>query len=587
LITARLSALLCLLVAARADVLTQHNDNQRTGANLQETMLTSAEVAAHFGKLWQLPADGQIEAQPLYISGLRTKRRPDGVNAVIFVTMNNTVYAYEADRRPTTSNETLLWARWLGPPQPNFEDARNFDVFYTNDPAWGILSTPVVDKAAATLHLVAWHPDNGGTFRLHALSLLDGSDRLPPRTIEASDGRKRLDPARQKQRTGLLLANGVLYFGFASANENEERAASGWVVAYSAKTLAPLAAWCSTPAGSNGGVWASGQGLAADPEGNIYVATGNGTFEESARGRRDYGGSLVKLRLEKVAGRYTFRVQDFFTPCNQQILSERDLDLGSTGPVLFNRASDIVTAGKQGRLYHLRSARLGGYKAPPAPTLDCVNGAAVLTEIQASRGHIYGSPVYWQGTRHPWLYLWGVGGGLNAYPVVNGHVSEASMKSGDFDLRAEQARFGKLMPKDPCVHNAENDAWMPGGVLSVSSNGAQPGTGIVWALVPANGDANRCRGVKGMLMAFDAGDVTRELWRSQRRDALNSDGPDSYGLLARFVLPTIAGGKVFVATFGDGEPRRFYYQNRRPKTHYPPQSGDQPRHYYLAVYGLK
>jgi hypothetical protein len=563
---------------AQAGVLTQHNDNRRTGANLNETSLTVADVVARFGKLWLLDADGQIAAQPLYVPGLKTRRRPEGANTVLFATMNNTVYAYEADRRPGGAASTLLWVRRLGPPQPNFDDAGNFDVFYTNDPGWGILSTPVIDQRAGTLYLVAWHAENGGTFRLHALSLFDGSDRLPPRTIEASAGTKRLDPARQKQRTGLLLVDGVLYFGFASANENEARAASGWVVAYNAKTLEQLAAWCSTPAGSNGGVWASGQGLAADPEGNVYVATGNGSF---ASDTRDYGGSVVKLRLEREAGRYVFRVKDSFTPCSQQILAERDLDLGSTGPVLFGSATDLVAIGKQGRLYHMRSARLGGYQPPPAPTLECSNSGAVLADIQASRSHVYGSPVYWEGTRHPWLYMWGVGGALNAYPVIGRRVAAGGVKSGGYDLREQQKRFGKLAPKDPCVHNAEDDAWMPGGVLSVSSNRAVPGTGIVWALVPANGDANRCRGIKGMLMAFDADDVTRELWRSQRSDALNSDGPDSFGLLARFVPPTVAGGKVFVATFGDAEPRRMYYARRRPKT------GDLPRRYYLAVYGLK
>ena len=571
------------LLRAQVDVLTQHNDARRSGGNSRETLLNVPEVAARFGRLWRLPADGQVAAQPLYVSGLKSQKRPKGSNAVIFATMNNSVYAYEADRRPSASDDTLLWVRRLGSPQPNFEGQRNFDVFYTNDPAWGVLSTPVIDKAAGTLYLIAWHAENGGTFRLHALRLSDGSDAAPSRVIEASDGRKRLDPARQKQRTGLLLVDGVLYFGFASAHENEARAASGWVLAYRAKTLEQLAAWCSTPAGSNGGVWASGQGLAADPAGNIYVATGNGTFE----GKRNYGGSVVRLRLETAGARAVLRVKDFFTPCGQEILDARDLDLGSSGPVLFGSATDLLAAGKQGRLYHMKAARLGGYKAPAEPTLECADGAAVLGEIQAARGHIYGSPIHWEGANHPWVYVWGVGGKLNAYPLGNGRIREAGVKSSDFDLAAQPARFGKLDAKDPCVHNAENDAWMPGGVLSVSSNGRHAGTGIVWALVPADGDANRCRGVKGMLMAFDADDVGRELWRSQSRDASNSDGPDSYGLLARFVPPTVAGGKVFVATFGDREPRRFYYAQNRPKAHYPPQSGDAPRNYYVAVYGLK
>jgi hypothetical protein len=120
--------------------------------------------------------------------------------------------------------------------------------------------------------------------------------------------------------------------------------------------------------------------------------------------------------------------------------------------------------------------------------------------------------------------------------------------------------------------------WMPGGNLGVSSNGATPGTGIVWAIVPANGDANSCRGVKGMLIAIDAEHVTREIWRSQAKDTALSDTKDSLGLLARFNPPTIANGKVFLGTAGDSEPLQRYGG---------PRPAPGPAHYYLAVYGLK
>jgi hypothetical protein len=115
-------------------------------------------------------------------------------------------------------------------------------------------------------------------------------------------------------------------------------------------------------------------------------------------------------------------------------------------------------------------------------------------------------------------------------------------------------------------------------MLAVSSNGTQPGTGIVWALVPSNGDGNSCRGVKGMLIAFNAEDVTQELWRSQGKDAKASNTQDSFGLLARFNPPTIANGKVFVPTAGDAEPLR-RVSGPRPAT--------GPANYYLAVYGRR
>ena len=120
--------------------------------------------------------------------------------------------------------------------------------------------------------------------------------------------------------------------------------------------------------------------------------------------------------------------------------------------------------------------------------------------------------------------------------------------------------------------------WMPGGIMSVSSNADNTGTGIVWVLVPANGDANSYRGVKGMLLALDAEDVRNELWRSQGTDAGLSDTGDSFGLLARFAPPTIANGKVFVGTAGDKEPL-YRWCGPRPTQF--------PANYYLAVYGLK
>ncbi len=113
--------------------------------------------------------------------------------------------------------------------------------------------------------------------------------------------------------------------------------------------------------------------------------------------------------------------------------------------------------------------------------------------------------------------------------------------------------------------------------MGLSSNGTDQG--IVWTLLPANGDANSCRGVKGMLMAYAADDATKELYRSQGKDANASDNKDSYGLLSRFDPPTIANGKVFIGTAGDGEQLR-RYQGPRP-------AQGAAVNYYLAVFGLK
>src|SRR5215471_13111877 len=218
-----------------ANVLTHHNDNRRTGANLLETQLTVVNVFHKFGKLWTLFVDGQIVAQPLYVSGLKVNGMGT-FNAVIVATMHNTIYAYDADKKPTMpqSQDALIWAQWLGQPQPeNF----GFDSWNTNFPEYGILSTPVINDAHTIMYIVSWHNNNGGEYRLHAIDLtkapfpgpgfapIDYREIIKPAPVitasvpKAGGGRIKLDTTQQKQRTALLLDNGVLYLGFSSNRE--------------------------------------------------------------------------------------------------------------------------------------------------------------------------------------------------------------------------------------------------------------------------------------------------------------------------------------------------------------------------------
>jgi len=172
--------------ACAQDVLMEHNDKARTGANLREMILNAKSVGPKFGKLWNLYADGQVVTQPLYVSGLRidTATNPNiprvqgTFNALVVTTMHNTIYVYDADRenRGPDGRTVPLWATWLGPPRPGGKD---IDMWSTNDPEWGILSTPVISEDKSTLYVVAWHDEgtNGFQYRLHALNLSDGADR--------------------------------------------------------------------------------------------------------------------------------------------------------------------------------------------------------------------------------------------------------------------------------------------------------------------------------------------------------------------------------------------------------------------------
>ena len=571
----------------QANVLTQHNDVRRSGANLQEKKLTVASVKGKFGKLWTLFADGQVVAQPLYVSGLNVDGK--GIfNAVIVSTMHNTIYAYNADKKPTQpqSQDALIWAQWLGDPQPeNF----GFDSWNTNFPEWGIVSTPVIDDSRKTMYVVSWHGNNGGEFRLHAIDLtkapfpgpdfppVDYRDRIKPAPVisgsvpKPGGGEIKLDSKQQKQRAALLLQGGDLYIAFAT-NRETDNTLHGWLFAYDAATLQQKAVWNVTPNSHNGGIWQAGSGPAADAEGNIYVMTGNGPFDAD-HGGQSYGDSFVKLKREGA----TLAVKDYFTPCNQVLLDKScnaaarcDLDLGSAGPLLAPAGalgSDrLVGGGKDGNIYLVDTANMGHFNPPPGQVaMNCANPNAVQTVLGGQQGgpgvvgNIHGSHVFWQGPDVARVFVWGE----------------------DDNLRSFQFRNGKLVtPPTKSLYRVPNG--MPGGMLSVSANGNKAATAIVWAVVPLSGDANQQRGVRAQLLAFDARNIKLDIWRSEPLDA--SFGPDSVGLFAKFVAPTIANGKVFVATYGDHEnppgPIRYWQENAPPP-------GSIPKNFYVAVYGLQ
>ena len=83
-----------------------------------------------------------------------------------------------------------------------------------------------------------------------------------------------------------------------------------------------------------------------------------------------------------------------------------------------------------------------------------------------------------------------------------------------------------------------------GAVLSVSSNGTGDGSGILWAAYAISADAENIKG-SGILRAFDANDLTRELWNTEQNA---KDRPGNY---AKFAAPTVANGHVYLPTFSN------------------------------------
>src|SRR5258708_1874577 len=366
---------LTLPLAAQVNVLTYQYDNTRAGANLKEVVLTPANVnQSHFGKLFSHPVDGYIYGQPLYLAAVNVPG--NGVHNIVYVaTEHDSVYAFDADNSGGPNDAPFWHVSFL-------DTARGVTTVPASDvncdqivPEIGITSTPVIDPASGTIYVVAMTKESaGGTVsyvhRLHALDVASGAERAgSPVVIQASvpgtgDGGSTVSliPKNYKQRPGLLLLNGVVYLGFSSHCDFGQY--HGWLIGYDAHTLQQVKVYNSSPNGVSGSLWAGGAAPAADAADNIYIVTGNGTFD-AASGGVDLSESYIKLSS---AGALT--PKDYFTPFNFQFLNDEDLDVGSAGVALLPDEAGssshphlMVGASKEGRVYLLDRDNLGKWQA--------------------------------------------------------------------------------------------------------------------------------------------------------------------------------------------------------------------------------
>jgi hypothetical protein len=448
-------------------------------------------------------------------------------NIVIVATVNDSIYAFDADDPAVTAP---YWqVSFLG---PNVVAPRNTDMtgacggFYQDFSGnLGIVGTPVIDPATATLYVVARTKENGSSFvqRLHALNVTTGTERPnSPVIITASvagtgsgnvAGLITFDQLRQNQRPGLALVNGVVYICWAS--HCDWGPYHGWVIGYDAVTLQRVVVYNATPNGSNGGIWMSGQAPSADADGNLYLSTGNGTVDNS--GTTNRGESFLKLTRSGT----NLNVTSWFTPYNWLNLEQGDVDLGSAGLLLIPGTSLALSGGKQGLLYLVNRDNMGGLT-----TSMTTNDNIVQTFQPASGSHqVHGGPVWWDGPDGSYAYV---------------QVASDFLRQYKFDWAA-----GRFALPNYSHSPAAAASGQPGGILAVSANGTNAGSGIVWASHNLGGDANQA--VRpGILRAYNAQSVTNELWNSEQLKAR-----DSVGNFAKFVAPTVANGKVYLATFSN------------------------------------
>jgi hypothetical protein len=507
-------------------VLTQHNDLSRSGMNLNETFLNVTNVNTNqFGLLFNRNVDDQIYAQPLVMTNVSIPGRGTH-NIVIVATVNDSVYAFDADNPQVA---TPYWTDSFIAP-PNIVAPANTDEsaigacngYYMDFSGnFGIVGTPVIDPVAGTLYLVARTKENGTSFvqRLHALNLTTGAERPnSPVIITATcrgtgdgsvGGVITFDPERQNQRSGLALVNGKIYISWSSHCDNGPY--HGWVIGYDENTLHQTAVFNDTRNGSNGGIWMSGQAPAADTNGNLYLAVGNGTVDTS--GGADRGESFLKL----TPGGTNLTVASWFTPFDWQNLENYDLDLGGGGLLLIPGTTLACGGGKAGELYLVNRDTMGGL------TGSTITNNNIVQSFYVTGDEIHGGPVWWDGAGISYGYLWPASVYLQQY-VFN-------RTTGKFTLPA----FAQSPTAAPIGE--------PGGILAVSANGTNAGTAIVWAVHQVGGDANQMV-LPGILHAYDARNVGIELWNSEQLSSR-----DTVGKFAKFVPPTVANGKVYLATF--------------------------------------
>lgn len=500
-------------------VLTQHNNNSRSGWNEQENVLTTSTVnKSHFGKLFSLTTDDQVYAQPLVLSNILLEGK--SVNLVIVATVNNTVYGYDGDQG------TLFWKKNYT--SVGQRPVRNTDMGSCGGPYLdfsgniGIVGTPVINSAAQTLYFVARSTD-GTTFSeyLHAVSLHDGSD-LPgsPKLIMATvngtgdanvNGLVSFDGLRQNQRQGLTEVAGKIYVGFSSHCDIAPY--HGWVLGYDAVTLNQTSVYNDTPNGSDGGIWESGMGMAADPSGNLYLVAGNGTVGSATdpNDPTNRGESALKLTPRG----QTLSVSSYFTPNNYAALEANDLDYGSMGALIIPGTHYFLTGGKDGNMYLLDKDNMGGLQ---------VTGNQVQQTVFFRGDSFHCQPAFYQGPTGGFFYVWSENDYLRSIPYNN--------------------QTNLLLSGQQHLGTASRPTGQSGAVLSVSSNGSKSGSAILWASYALSGDANQAIR-PGVLRAFDATDVTHELWNN----TLNAG--DYAGNYAKFSSPTIANGHVYLPTFSN------------------------------------
>ena len=559
------------------DVLTQHNDKYRSGVYPSETVLTPASVSnQRFGKIFARRVLGQIWGQPLYVRGVPIEGKLH--NVVYVATSENWVYGFDADDRTPGEFTAPLVYQFLGVPVSIDKDVSFLTIFPSN----GISSTPVIDlgvpanPATGLLYVVA-RLSLANKFHIFALDLATLAIRTDVIVRGIAPGQDNstisFDSDKDHLNRPSLLISGnhlVVAFGSGPNNDWDFSGYHGWVMSYALPGLLQTGVFVTTPSTNTGmgAVWQSGNGPAADDQGNVYIMSGNGPFQ-SDKPLPDLTNSFIKL----ASSNGSLQLVDWYSPSSRDVLAHCDLDLGSSGPAVIQDGGKVLGVGKSGILYVLNKEHMGKtqpalpnpqqwrgdadctpgecfrvaenqYQPPGATKLACTadfpDGSDNWQAAVDSYPHVHGAPVVWKmGSNSFNLYVW---------------PEQDYLKGYHFD--------GQQFSTNPATSSiAAAMMSMPGGVLSLSWNGADPGSGVIWTARPNPMPGGTAVGTP-FVSAFN--DQQHFVFR-------NRDGTiwDSYYIRgAGWHMQPIntagppAAGDMFVSVFTAADQQHFVYQDR-------------------------
>ncbi len=523
-------------------VVTQHNDNNRSGVYPYETQLTPAQVLAHgMSVKYTFPVKGSINAQPLYVRRVPFKAGP--ADGLFICDTGNNVYGIDANTGVPKWAVTVADSNPGARPHLTTIDTtpvidrtakRIYVVFSTNNKGYPLSEEPAKEAAlVAQLDSAFW---------LVALDYTDGHEVARTR-IAASLYRNNGEPVSfdarfERHHAALLLDHGTVYVAFCSIAPAEWTEFHGWVMAYRSSDLGFVGAWCASKnfKGTNpydgstfktqggSGIWEGGGGLSADPDGNVYFLTGNG---EADLAKDEYGDCLVKLR-PTAAG----LIAQAYVPPDAKKMFEGDADAGSGGTLTIPGTGRVIGGGKTGYMFLLdRSSMTAVQPQITAATSQYPGDSADHWRFDSwyTGPHLHGSPTFWRGPdpKYGYLYVWGEKDYLRQYRfnMTSGKILEPAFRHGPV-LASDSPPPGKVVV-------------MPGGIASLSSDHNKAGSGILWSTLPHNDKpGSGTASISAHLYAFHA-ETLKPLWDT------------SFPSLGHWLPPTIADGKVFIGTGSD------------------------------------